>query len=124
MRRHRTLIAIVLGGGVVLLMIAVGQVWYVGRPFDQSVWRDSSVNNTVSRRQMAERMLARRTLLEKSRDEVVAMLGRPSQEGYFTTWDLVYLLGPEKGPFGIDSEWLVVTLGESGQVSEASIQRD
>ena len=73
---------------------------------------------------MADRLLARGTLLGKSRAEVVAMLGEPPETEYFREWHLVYRLGPERGLFGIDSEWLVLRIREDGRVAECRIVTD
>jgi hypothetical protein len=39
-----------------------------------------------------------------------ALLGVPPPTPYFREYDYVYWLGPERGLFSIDSEWLVVKL--------------
>lgn len=44
--------------------------------------------------------------------------------GYYREWDLVYWLGPERGFYSIDSEWLVVRLGPEGRVSDCQLVRD
>ena len=59
-----------------------------------------------------------------TRPQLLALLGPPSGAGYFTDWDLVYWLGPERGWFGIDSEWLVIRLGPDGRVAEYEIARE
>ena len=46
------------------------------------------------------------------------MLGEPPKTNYFSDWDVVYWLGPERGLAGIDSEWLIVRIGEDGRVAE------
>jgi hypothetical protein len=53
-----------------------------------------------------------------------ACSGKPSEEGYFREWDLVYWLGPERGYMSIDSEWMVLRLGKDGKVAECRIVRD
>jgi hypothetical protein len=73
---------------------------------------------------MADRLIAYDTLLGKTRAEVVELLGEPPPTGYFSNWDLVYWLGPERGFIRIDSEWLVLRLGADGRVADNRIVRD
>jgi outer membrane protein assembly factor BamE (lipoprotein component of BamABCDE complex) len=76
------------------------------------------------RLRMADRLIARQMLLGKTRGQVVEMLGEPTSTAYFRDWDMVYWLGPERGFFRIDSEWLVLKLGANGRVVENRIVRD
>lgn len=52
------------------------------------------------------------------------MLGKPPATDYFSDWDLVYWLGPERGFLSIDSEWLVVKLDQNEVVTDFKIVRD
>ena len=72
---------------------------------------------------MADGLLRSRVLLGKSRIEVVGLLGEPPKTDYFSGWDMVYVLGPERGYFSIDSEWLVLRL-RNDRVVEARLARD
>ncbi len=47
---------------------------------------------------MADRLVARGTLIGKTRAEAVELLGEPPQTGYFTDRDLVYWLGYYASP--------------------------
>jgi hypothetical protein len=73
---------------------------------------------------MADWLVGSGTLRGKTRQDVITLLGEPSDEGYFRKWDLVYWLGPERGYFSIDSEWLVLRLGRDDRVIECRIDRD
>ena len=73
---------------------------------------------------MADRLLVRGTLRGMTRAEAVGLLGEPPPTGYFADWDLVYWLGPERGVFRIDSEWLVLRLAADGRVAEARLVTD
>ena len=73
---------------------------------------------------MADRLIARRELLGKTRGDVVELLGEPTPTGHFADWDMVYWLGPERGFISIDSEWLVLRLAEDGRVVDNRIVRD
>ncbi len=73
---------------------------------------------------MADRLLSDGALIGLTRAELVGMLGEPPKTNYFSDWDVVYWLGPERGLAGIDSEWLIVRIGEDGRVAEARLVTD
>jgi len=52
------------------------------------------------------------------------MLGEPTATSHFREYDLVYVLGNERGWMSIDSEWLLLKLDIAGRVSAAEIARD
>ncbi len=97
---------------------------YLGQPFDPVAWQDPSQLEQGVRLAMADRFIAQDTLIGKTRAEVIRLLGKPSDEGYFRSWDLVYWLGPERGYMSIDSEWLVLRIGSDDKVVECRIVRD
>jgi len=100
-------------------------IWATHRvqPFDRAVWNDETRLESGIRLTMADDLLRRGTLRGLSRAEVVALLGEPPSTSYFQEADLVYWLGPERGYFSIDSEWLIVTL-PGDRVADARIVRD
>lgn len=120
-RRHRIII-------IALTVVAVATVawvfWPSGRAFDPAAWKDETQVKEGVRVAMADRVVARRMLSGKTRPEVIALLGEPPRTGYFSDWDLVYWLGPERGFMSIDSEWLVVRFDANERVSEYRIVRD
>lgn len=108
-----------------LLLVVTGLAGCrLGTAFDGAAWRDEAQAREGVRRPMADRLLLTRALLEKSRAEVLAKLGPPTETGKFRQWDLVYWIGPERGYFSIDSEWLVLGLDSAGRVVEAQIATD
>ncbi len=123
-RRQKRWLIIALAVLAVIAVIAVRCVWFPGRAFDPNVWKDEAQVRQGVRLEMADRLIARGTLLGKTRDEVMQQLGEPPPTGYFADWDMVYWIGPERGYFSIDSEWLVLRLGEDGRVVENRIVRD
>ncbi|MBM0745269.1 hypothetical protein JOY44_27750 (plasmid) [Phormidium sp. CLA17] len=76
------------------------------------------------RLEMADDLIHDRTLYGKTKAEVIELLGKPSNDGYFKTYDLVYWLGPSRGGFSVDSEWLLIQLNDSGRVSKYELGRD
>jgi hypothetical protein len=55
---------------------------------------------------------------------VTELLGEGDKTNYWNDWDAVYWLGPERGLFGIDSEWLVLRIGPDGRVMEYRVMTD
>jgi hypothetical protein len=102
-------------------------VWRIqvpGRPFDPVAWQDSVRVHQGVRLEMANRLVGCGKLEGMTRQHVIELLGKPSDEGYFREFDLVYWLGPERGLISIDSEWLALRLGEDDRVIEYRIVRD
>jgi outer membrane protein assembly factor BamE (lipoprotein component of BamABCDE complex) len=60
-----------------------------------------------------------------TREEVVSLLGTPTETNYFPEHDLVYWLGSEGGYFSLDSEWwLAIKFGRNGRVSKTALVRE
>lgn len=94
--------------------------------FDPVVWQDERRVYTAlaPRGCMVDDLLARHPLRGMDRTAIVRLLGEPRPTPYFRQYDLVYWLGPERGPMSIDSEWLVMRLDAAGRVSEARLVTD
>jgi hypothetical protein len=73
---------------------------------------------------MADDILSRELLEGISEDSITTLLGPRPETAYFSDWDYVYWLGPERGLFGLDSEWLVIKVGSDGRVTESKLVRD
>lgn len=94
-------------------------------PFDRAVWNGESEGmDDYRRHRMADSLVQERSLIGMSRSEVVSMLGEPTQTSHFREYDLVYVLGDERGWISIDSEWLLMRLDSAGRVSATEIARD
>ena len=97
--------------------------------FDGATWRDeeaaSYVKGDITPRQ---KMLgdAVANLPGRTRADIEAQLGPSADTRYFesTGRDLIYITGPERGPFAIDSEWLLIWLTESGRFERYDIVQD
>jgi hypothetical protein len=94
-------------------------------PFDRAVWNAEAKDiDDFRRHRMADWLLKQRRLVGMSRAEIVSMLGDPTETSHFREYELVYVLGNERGWMSIDSEWLLMRLDSSGRVSIAEIGRD
>jgi len=123
-RRVLGLIALVLAVGISTL--AAIHHWKTRPlPFDRAVWNAEAEDvEDFRRHRMADSLVQERRLLGKSRAEVISMLGEPTATSHFREYDLVYVLGNERGWMSIDSEWLLLKLDIAGRVSAAEIARD
>lgn len=94
--------------------------------FDSSKWKQTGQLNQVSypRLEMADDLIHDRTLYGKTKEEVIELLGKPSNDDYFKTYDLVYWLGPSRDWFSVDSEWLLIQLDDSERVIKYELGRD
>jgi len=116
--------------GVLLLVglsaLGARQYWKTRPlPFDRSVWNAEGESiDDFRRHRMADWLLNERRLIGMSRAEIVSMLGEPTKTSHFREYDLVYVLGNERGWMSIDSEWLLMKLDLSGRVSTAELGRD
>jgi hypothetical protein len=112
-----------------LLLVGVWLQQSGTRPasFDRAVWRageDAPFNSDAPRLRMANGLIASGELLGRTRAELEAMLGPPSNTSKFREYRLVYWLGPERGFVSIDSEWLSIRFNERQQVADVRIVRD
>ena len=123
-RRVLGLVALVLTVG--LSTLAAIHYWNARPlPFDRVVWSaDVEDIEDFRRHRMADWLVEERRLLGMSRAEAISMLGEPTVTSHFRDFDLVYVLGNERGWISIDSEWLLIRLDNTGHVSSAVIARD
>jgi hypothetical protein len=79
--------------------------------FDSARWKSENRRSAEGIRvRMVDDLLRTHKLIGMQRAQLEALLGVPPSTPYFSEYDFVYWLGPERGPFSIDSEWLVVKL--------------
>ncbi len=121
----------VLIGGVVGYFLLIGtlilrpvvQSYFNRTEFISSKWKGALENENSVKINMIDDLLKKHELIGMSMKEIEDLLGRPPQTGYFKEYDFVYWLGPERGVFSIDSEWLGIKFHE-GKVIKADILRD
>lgn len=94
-------------------------------PFEENTWRAADrLDASPSRVQMVDDLLAKNDFYGKTRSDVTALLGEPPDTGYFSNWDMIYWLGPERGLLSIDSEWLVFRLNDDSRVVDYQLVTD
>lgn len=96
-------------------------------PFIQSWWQQGDVEWTDpwhKRHRLADGLLFSGRLIGKTRAEIVALLGEPSETNYHSEWDIAYALGSARAFIPMDIEWLVIRLDSNGVATEASLAWD
>lgn len=91
--------------------------------FDSAQWKASLDKRDPIRQRMVSSLKANHKLIGQTQEEIEKLLGIPPATGYFKDYDYVYWLGPERGAFGIDSEWLCLKF-ENGKVNRADMLTD
>ena len=118
-------------GGLVFFGSGAGAIfgdsileWWQRERFAAVEWQSEGSRTDGVRIRMVDDLLRRHRFGGMSREQVTAMVGEPDKTNYFSDWDMVYWLGPERGFMGIDSEWLVFRLDGEEKVSEYQIVED
>jgi outer membrane protein assembly factor BamE (lipoprotein component of BamABCDE complex) len=89
--------------------------------FTKEKWLSQNENRIY----LVDDMMHEFNLVGKSKTEVINFLGEPTDTEYFKTPDnVVYYLGPERGPFSIDSEWLVIIFDKNNKVTKYKVTTD
>jgi hypothetical protein len=94
------------------------------RFFDSAVWKQVERADDYSRLHMIEHLNLSGQLDGITRNELVALLGPSDDTNYFSEWDYVYWLGPQRSLFGLDSEWLVIRIDRNDRVAEYRVVAD
>jgi len=138
-KRHRTLVvvsvaALVMFGCTMVLSRAIRGELPTGShllEFAPEAWREPSASefaaDDITVRQKMLGSLVTRFSAAQDRAALEALLGPSLETQYFesTGRDLIYILGPERDSlFGIDSEWLLIWLDNSGHFERYEIRRD
>jgi len=89
-------------------------------PFISSKWQDSSLvhSNHPVRIGMVDDFMISYKPYQKSKSEILKLLGNPDYNEELKEWDLVYWLGDEDALFGVSSMWFVIEFDSNGVVSE------
>ena len=118
-------------GGLVFFGSGAGAIfgdsileWWQRERFDAVAWQSEGSRTGGVRIRMVDDLLRGHRFGGMTREQVTAIVGEPDKTNYFSDWDMVYWLGPERGFMGIDSEWLVFRLDGEEKVSEYQIVED
>ncbi len=95
------------------------------KPFNAVQWKDERFVNSRNpiKIRMVDDLLNKKKLIGMSKSEINELLGMPPKTAYFSNYDYVYWLGPERGLISIDSEWLAIKF-ENDKAIEAKIVTD
>jgi hypothetical protein len=95
------------------------------QPFDRHGWlNERGTAKWPMRLRMVDDLLAKHSFTGVTRDSVERLLGPADSARAFGGFDMVYALGPERSPIGIDYEWLAFKLGPDGRVTRYEIITD
>lgn len=137
--RHTKRLTIAAFSSAVCLLLLVVGLWlirefvlygkFIPKPmdFESTLWKTTPATHNYQsiRLRMVDNLLKTHPLVGLSRAEVEKLLGPADQTTYFHEFDMVYMLGLERGMMiAIDSEWLIIKLDSSGRVSRAVLARD
>lgn len=101
--------------------------------FDSALWLDQELpqhhSNWPPRLRMVDDLLASKVLRGATRYEVEDLLGPSPDTGWPRVTEegnsvITYYVGPERGPFGIDSEWLRISFSDNDTVVRAWLATD
>lgn len=107
--------------------------WWYSRPFDSATWKATKgdTSDYAPRLYMVDYLMERQLLLGKTKSEVLELLGEPDranagvrQDVVSYDRDLIYWLGPERSFLRIDSEMLVIDIGDDGLVTGVYLETD
>jgi hypothetical protein len=138
MERSRTVWRTVRRVAVASFVIVIAAAWYFYRTLFPDVCHGEHTFSLESWSRLARAhigapdracvvgdLLARNVLLGRTHEQVDSLLGPTTLEPRSPALsERTYYLGPERGPFGIDSQLLIVTFDASGRVSKARLRTD
>ncbi len=134
-RRSRKITIILTAAALSILLLAIAilifdrmflSVDFHPVSFKSEVWKNTSSEFSLDsvRLRMVDDLLLTKLLVGLTRNNIVALIGEPDDTPYFREYPMVYHLGQERHPFGIDSEWLVIQLDKQGIATESLIVTD
>lgn len=106
-----SIIASIIIGYIIPFIISIVSFFtpYPSTAFSSRLWQ----NDESNRVELIDDLMDKHLLDSLTHTRVIELLGEPIQESaYFkkSGRDMIYCLGPERHPFGVDSEWLLIWL--------------
>lgn len=103
-------LVLLVAGYVGLIHLYIRKCDNAAIPFDRQVWLSTRLySEDYSRYQMRKDLIARFKLIGMSRQEVLDLLGPPSEPEMNSEWQLIYWLSPDCA-LPIDNNWLKINL--------------
>jgi hypothetical protein len=96
----------------ILLLAVLFQSGTSQRAFDSERWKIKEGRRT----EMVDDLVGKKVLDKLTKEQVIHLLGDPLKDNpYFvsTGRDMIYHLGRERNPLGVDSEWLLIWLDDN-----------
>lgn len=96
----------------ILVFVTLFQSGTIEKPFNTERW----INNQDKRTEIVDDLIDKRLLNNLTQEQVINLLGEPLKDNpYFvsTGRDMIYHLGRERNPLGVDSEWLLIWLDDN-----------
>lgn len=123
---------------VPMLLLASAGAWWTYRQFFPNVCQGLNRFSVTAWAELAhakigapdraclvEDLVARDLVRGRTRSELTVLLGVPLADARAdTAVEWTYYLGPERGPFGIDSQLLVILFDSAGKVRGAIVRTD
>jgi amino acid transporter len=116
--------------GTLVFVISIIYFLNTGFSDDYSVKsfnRESWITEPSKRVEMIDDLLESKRIDGMSEKEVEGLLGKPlDSTNYFllSEYDMIYHLGIERNPVGVDSEWLLIWLNSSSVVTKYELRTD
>ena len=122
-KRAKRTIELIFGifAALFIAAVIVGLVYRSQHSFSRSKWKEKP----DARTEIVDDLLAEHALVGMQETDILELLGSHDNDyGYFVENDrFVYCLGPERGLFRIDREWLIIDFAD-GIVVDYAITTD
>ena len=94
-------------------------------PFISSKWQDSILvhSDQSIRIGMIQDFVIHYKPYQKSKDEILKLLGNPDYSEDLMEWDMVYWLGEERNLLSTNTQWFAIEFDSSGKVYEYELFR-
>ncbi|WP_235190074.1 outer membrane protein assembly factor BamE domain-containing protein [Bacillus gaemokensis] len=121
--KHKRELKIITGVGMSLFLCCAVQLGI--NEYNSKFHRDAWLEEESKRVYIVDDLLEKHKLVGKSKEEVLQLLGNPTETGRFKeTNQIIYYLGDERGFIRIDSERLVLYFNDNDKVMKYKIQKD
>jgi hypothetical protein len=92
-----------------ILIVGGYQILFSGSRFDRARWLAADAESAV-RADMVDDLLERYRLRERTRQQVLDLLGPATATDKWEDWELIYALGMRRGLTGGSRQWLLIDI--------------